>query len=297
VAATGIGPGAGVSTDRPGTGDARVGDADGPDAHGSGDAADVGGSDVSGVRVGDAAEAGGPGADRVIRVVVVDDQELVRTGFRVILDVEDDIEVVGEASDGSAAIDVVSRHRPDVVLMDIQMPLLDGIEATRRLVRDAVDTAVVILTTFLREDYVVDAVRAGASGFLLKNAPAEELLHAVRVAARGDALLSPAVTRQVLARLADDAPDLRAAERLGELTEREVEVLAQVAAGLSNAEIAERLLVGEATVKTHVSRVLTKLGLRDRVQAVVFAYESGLARPGGRPGRSSSPRLPGEPRQ
>jgi DNA-binding NarL/FixJ family response regulator len=244
--------------------------------------------------VGDATGApsapGAPyGPDRPIRVVVVDDQELVRTGFRVILDVEDDIEVVGEASDGSAAIDVVARHRPDVVLMDIQMPLLDGIEATRRLVGDAAETTVVILTTFLREDYIVDAVRAGASGFLLKNAPAEDLLHAVRVAARGDALLSPAVTRQVLARLADDAPDLRAAERLGELTEREVEVLAQVAAGLSNAEIAGRLLVGEATVKTHVSRVLTKLGLRDRVQAVVFAYESGLARPGGRTGSTEPP--------
>jgi DNA-binding NarL/FixJ family response regulator len=216
-----------------------------------------------------------------VRVAIVDDQELVRAGFRLILDAEPDIEVVGEAGDGNAALDVVARHRPDVVLMDIQMPVLDGIEATKRLAEDA--GRVVILTTFERDDYIVDAIRAGASGFLLKNAPPEDLVAAVRIVAGGDALLSPSVTRRVLSRLTDGSPDAGAAARLGELTERETEVLGLVAGGLSNAEIAGRLYLGEATVKTHVSRVLTKLGLRDRVQAVVFAYESGLARPGGGP--------------
>lgn len=216
----------------------------------------------------------------MIRVAIVDDQELVRVGFRLILDAEDDIEVVAEAADGSEAVDVVSRHRPDVVLMDIQMPVLDGIAATRRLA--GTTSRVVILTTFQYDDYIIESVRAGASGFLLKNAPPEELVNAVRVVARGEALLSPAVTRQVLARLSDDAPDPQAAARLAELTERETEVLGLVAAGLSNAEIAERLYLGSATVKTHISHMLTKLALRDRVQAVVFAYESGLARPGSR---------------
>ncbi|HEY8525946.1 MAG TPA: response regulator transcription factor [Acidimicrobiales bacterium] len=214
-----------------------------------------------------------------IRVGIVDDQDLVRAGFRLILEAEPDMEVVGEAGDGNAALDMVARHRPDVVLMDIQMPVLDGIAATERL---AGETRVVILTTFERDDYIVGAVRAGASGFLVKNAPPEELIAAVRVVAEGDALLSPSVTRRVLERLTDGAPDAAAAARLDELTERETEVLRLVAAGLSNAEIAERLHLGEATVKTHLSRVLTKLQLRDRVQAVVFAYESGLARPGSR---------------
>jgi DNA-binding NarL/FixJ family response regulator len=216
----------------------------------------------------------------MIRVAIVDDQELVRVGFRLILDAEDDIEVVAEAADGSRAVDVVNRHRPDVVLMDIQMPVLDGIAATRRLA--GTTSRVVILTTFQYDDYIIESVRAGASGFLLKNAPPEELVNAVRVVARGEALLSPAVTRQVLARLSDDAPDPQAAARLAELTDRETEVLRLVAAGLSNAEIAERLYLGGATVKTHISHMLTKLALRDRVQAVVFAYESGLARPGSR---------------
>jgi DNA-binding NarL/FixJ family response regulator len=228
----------------------------------------------------------------VIRIGIADDQDLVRAGFRLIVDAEPDMEVVGEAGDGNAALDMVARHRPDVVLMDIQMPVLDGIAATRQLADDAEDTddaghttRVVILTTFERDDYIVDAIRAGASGFLLKNAPPEELVAAVRVVARGDALLSPSVTRRVLSRLADGAPEPAAAGQLGVLTERETEVLGLVAGGLSNAEIADRLYLGEATVKTHVSRVLMKLQLRDRVQAVVFAYESGLVRPGRPPRR------------
>ncbi len=217
---------------------------------------------------------------RPVRVAIVDDQQMVRTGFRLILDAEHDIEVVAEASNGSEAIDAVSRTRPDVVLMDIQMPVLDGLEATRRIVA-AGDARVVMLTTFERDDYIIEAVRAGASGFLVKNAPPEHLLAAVRVVAAGDALLSPSVTRRVLTRMAAGTPDPAAAARLDQLTERETEVLALMAGGLSNGEIAARLYLGEATVKTHVSRVLAKLGLRDRVQAVVYAYESGLARPGG----------------
>jgi DNA-binding NarL/FixJ family response regulator len=215
-----------------------------------------------------------------VRVAIVDDQQMVRTGFRLILEAEPGIEVVAEAGDGDEALGAVARSRPDVVLMDIQMPVLDGIEATRRIVA-AGDARVVILTTFERDDYISGAVRAGASGFLVKNAPPEDLLAAVRVVADGDALLSPSVTRRVLARLAAGTPDPAAAAGLGLLTGRETEVLALIAAGLSNGEIATRLYLGEATVKTHVSRVLSKLGLRDRVQAVVYAYESGLARPGG----------------
>lgn len=214
-----------------------------------------------------------------VRVAIVDDQQMVRTGFRLILDAEPDIEVVAEAGDGREAVEVVARARPDVVLMDIQMPVLDGLAATRQIV-EAGDTRVVILTTFERDDYITEAVRAGASGFLVKNAPPEDLLAAVRVVAAGDALLSPSVTRRVLARLAAGSPDPAAAGRLDRLTGRETEVLALVAGGLSNGEIADRLYLGEATVKTHVSRVLTKLDLRDRVQAVVYAYESGLTRPG-----------------
>lgn len=225
----------------------------------------------------------------MIRVGIVDDQELVRAGFRLILDAEDGIEVVGEAADGQDALTMVARTRPDIVLMDIQMPILDGIEATRRLADHPART--VILTTFERDDYIVDAIAAGASGFLVKNAPPEQLVAAVRVVAAGDALLSPSVTRRVLQRVMAGAPDRAAAERLDQLTEREAEVLAEVAAGLSNAEIAARLHLGEATVKTHVSRVLMKLALRDRVQAVVFAYESGLTRPGDR--RSATGRTTG----
>ncbi|MGB3441539.1 MAG: response regulator transcription factor [Actinophytocola sp.] len=221
-----------------------------------------------------------------LRVLLVDDQDLVRAGFRVILGMEDDIEVAGEAGDGLAAVDLTTRLRPDVVLMDVQMPGLDGIEATRRILTGATvdaaeaDVKVVILTTFDREDYLFEALRAGASGFLLKNASPEDLVDAVRVVARGDALLSPEVTRRVVARFSTATPPAPA-HRPPELTDREFEVLVQLARGASNAEIAAELYLGEATVKTHVSRVLTKLGLRDRTHAVVFAYERGIVAPGG----------------
>lgn len=218
-----------------------------------------------------------------VRVVIVDDQKMVRSGFRMIIDSEPDMAVVGEASDGAEAIDVVARTRPHVVLMDIQMPGMDGLVATRRLTTaDQSDDPVriLMLTTFERDDYVLDALRGGASGFLLKNASPEDLVAAVRVVASGDALLSPAVTRGIIERVAEQRarPDLSA--HLARLTERESEVLSLLSAGRSNAEIAAELIVSEATVKTHVSRVLTKLHLRDRVQAVVFAYESGLVVPG-----------------
>ncbi|MFC4857717.1 response regulator [Actinophytocola glycyrrhizae] len=216
-----------------------------------------------------------------LRVLLADDQDLVRAGFRVILGMEDDIEVAGEAGDGLAAVDLAARLRPDVVLMDVQMPGIDGIEATRRILGAATsaEVKVVILTTFDREDYLFEALRAGASGFLLKNASPEDLVDAIRVVARGDALLSPAVTRRVIARFSAAAPPARA-HRPPELTDREFEVLVQLARGASNAEIAAQLYLGEATVKTHVSRVLTKLGLRDRTHAVVFAYEHGIVAPG-----------------
>jgi DNA-binding NarL/FixJ family response regulator len=213
----------------------------------------------------------------VIRVLIVDDQELMRAGFRMILQAQDDIEVVGEAGDGESAITVARTCRPDVVLMDIRMPRLDGVEATRRLTGHRV----IILTTFDHDDYVVAALRAGASGFLLKDAPPEELIRAVRVVAAGDALLAPAVTRRLLDRV---APTLRmdssAASRFHQLTGRERDVLQMVARGQSNSEIATELHIGETTVKTHVSHVLEKLDLRDRVQAVVLAYEAGLVAPG-----------------
>jgi DNA-binding NarL/FixJ family response regulator len=214
-----------------------------------------------------------------LRVVIADDQALMRAGFRMLLEAQGDIEVVAEAADGAEAIAAAERTDPDVVLMDIRMPVMDGVEATRRLP----GRRVVILTTFHLDEYVVDALRAGASGFLLKDAPPEELVRAVRTAAAGNALLSPAVTRRLLdrvvARLPErDAPTPAVLERL---TDREVEVLRLVSQGLSNAEIAERLVVSEATVKTHVSHVLAKLDLRDRVQAVVLAYDVGLVRPPG----------------
>jgi DNA-binding NarL/FixJ family response regulator len=214
----------------------------------------------------------------MLRVLLADDQDLVRAGFRVILGMEDDIEVVGEAGDGLAAVELAERLRPDVVLMDVQMPGIDGLEATRRVLgRDG--TRVVILTTFDREDYLFEALRAGASGFLLKNASPEDLVEAVRIVARGDALLSPAVTRRVIARVSAPAP-AAPPHRPPELTDREFEVLVKLARGASNAEIAKELYLGETTVKTHVSRVLTKLGLRDRTHAVVFAYEKGIVAPG-----------------
>jgi DNA-binding NarL/FixJ family response regulator len=213
-----------------------------------------------------------------IRVLLVDDQAMVRGGFRMILEAEDDIDVVGEAADGSAAIEAVRRLRPDVVLMDIQMAGMDGLEATRRIVEGGeAGPRVVILTTFEIDEYVFRAIRGGASGFLLKNAPPDDLVGAVRAVADGGALLGPSVTRTLIEAFVAAAP-APAFDRggLASLTEREREVLLLVARGLSNAEIADRLVVGEATVKTHVSNILAKLDLRDRVQAVVFAYESGL---------------------
>jgi DNA-binding NarL/FixJ family response regulator len=218
-----------------------------------------------------------------IRVLVVDDEELVRTGLRLILDAEPDIGVVGTASDGRQAVAEVRRLCPDVVLMDIRMPGLDGLEATRRILTEpeVPPCKVVILTTFDVDEHVYEALRAGASGFLLKDVPADQLAHAIRVAAAGEALLAPSVTRRLIAAFArPSAPAPVPVAGLSELTPREVEVLTLLAEGLSNAEIAARLFVGEATVKTHVARILTKLGVRDRVQAVIAAFRSGLVTAG-----------------
>ena len=216
-----------------------------------------------------------------ISVVLADDQAMVRAGLRMILEAEDDLEVVGEASDGEEALAITRQHQPDVVLMDIQMPRMDGLEATRRVGQETtVRSRVVVLTTFERDDYVFEALRAGASGFLLKNAPPEELIQAVRIVAAGDALLSPSITRRVIEDYAQQSTPRRNDAGVDALTERELEVLRLLATGKSNAELAEQLFLGEGTIKTHVSHVLSKLGLRDRVQAVVFAYETGLARPG-----------------
>ena len=218
----------------------------------------------------------------MIRVLLVDDQALMRAGFRMILEAEDDIEVIGEAGDGREGVELAQRLRPDLVLMDIRMPKLDGVEATRRIAGPdaARPVNVLVLTTFDLDDYVYGALRAGASGFLLKDAPPEDLLTAVRVCARGDALLAPAITRRLIQEFAA-RPEVRqptgAAERL---TARELEVLGHIAQGMSNAEIAAELVVSETTVKTHVGRILQKLGLRDRVQAVIFAYEERLVLPG-----------------
>jgi DNA-binding NarL/FixJ family response regulator len=216
-----------------------------------------------------------------IRVVVADDQHVVRAGFSALLDTQPDITVVGSAGDGEEAVRVCREHAPDVVLMDVRMPVMDGIEATRRLTGDGDDgPRVLVLTTFDLDEYVYDALRFGASGFLLKDVAAERLFDAVRVVAAGDALLAPAVTRRLIGEFARLRPRAEPRpERLQELTARETEVLCLVAEGLSNAEIAERLVVSEETVKTHVSRMLMKLGLRDRTQAVVTAYESGLVVP------------------
>jgi DNA-binding NarL/FixJ family response regulator len=217
----------------------------------------------------------------MIRTVVVDDQALVRTGFGMILESEPDVEVVAEGATGRDGVELCRRHRPDVVLMDIRMPDLDGIEATRIIAGDpTVPTKVLILTTFDLDEYVYDAIRAGASGFLLKDTPPDELIAAVRVLAAGEALLAPSVTRRLIEEFAASGSGYRDIDGLGELTERELDVLRLMARGLSNIEIARQLFLGETTIKTHVSRVLTKLGLRDRVQAVVAAYESGLVRPG-----------------
>ena len=218
-----------------------------------------------------------------VRVLIVDDQALVRTGFRMILDAEEDMDVVGEGANGKEAIDEASRLNPDVVLMDVRMPELDGIEATRRLLADGgVDSKVVMLTTFDMDEYVYEALRAGASGFLLKDAPPEQLVEGIRAVCSGDALLAPSVTRRVIEEFVRRPPEAvrTAPPEIEELTPRECEVLKLIARGLSNAEIAKSLVVSETTVKTHVARVLMKMGLRDRVQAVVMAYESGLVQPG-----------------
>jgi len=221
----------------------------------------------------------------VTTVLLVDDQELVRAGFRIILNSEPGLDVVGEAANGTDAIRLARELKPDVICMDVQMPGVDGLQATREIVADPeVEARVLMLTTFDRDDYLFEALSAGASGFLLKTASPENLVEAVQVLARGDALLSPSVTRRVIERFGPAAtPAVVLPERaeLPDLTERETEVLAQIALGRSNAEIAVELYVGEATVKTHVSNVLTKLGVRDRIQAVVFAYEHGFAVRGG----------------
>jgi len=210
----------------------------------------------------------------VIRVVLADDQALVRAGFRMIVESQPDMRVAGEAADGQAAVDLIRRENPDVVLMDIRMPHMDGLEATRRVVGM---TRVVILTTYELDEYVFDALSAGASGFLLKAAPPEDLIRAIRVVASGDALLAPSVTRRLIQEFAKrPEPQARKAKELETLTDREAEVLREVARGLTNAEIAARLHVAETTVKTHVAHLLDKLELRDRVQAVILAYEAGL---------------------
>jgi DNA-binding NarL/FixJ family response regulator len=216
----------------------------------------------------------------VIRILIADDQELVRTGFRVVLDAEPDLEVVGEAADGQTALEASQALEPDVVLMDIRMPNLDGIEATRRLAAGDRSPRVLILTTFDLDDYVYEALRAGASGFLLKDVRASDLCQAVRTVAAGEALLSPAITRRLIESYTRRPPAAAQPAALAELTPRELEVLRLVARGLSNAAIARELVVGDATVKTHVARIFSKLDLHDRAQAVVLAYESGLVQPG-----------------
>jgi DNA-binding NarL/FixJ family response regulator len=218
----------------------------------------------------------------MISVVLVDDQALLRAGFRALIDVEADLEVVGEAGDGEAALDLIRTVRPDVVLMDVRMPKLDGIEATRRITEDAdlADVRVVILTTFELDEYVFDALRNGAAGFLLKDTEPADLLAAIRVVADGDALMSPSITRRLIAEFASRSRPSEAPTILDVLTEREREIVALVGEGLSNGEIADRLVVSPATAKTHVSRAMTKLGVRDRAQLVVLAYETGLVRPG-----------------
>ncbi len=218
-----------------------------------------------------------------IRVLIVDDQPLLRAGFRMILEAERDIEVVGEAADGAAGVAAAAALAPDIVLMDIRMPIMDGVEATRRLAGPGVErpVRVLVLTTFDLDEYIVEALRNGASGFLLKDVPPEQLVDAIRVIADGGALLAPSVTRRLLDAFAHRLPRGAQASGLADLTERELEVLREVAAGKSNAEIAEELVVSETTVKTHVSHILMKLDLRDRVQAVVFAYENGVVQAGG----------------
>lgn len=219
-------------------------------------------------------------------ILLVDDQPMLRLGYRMILDAQPDLTVVGEAEDGLEAIELTERLRPDVVLMDVRMPDLDGVQATQRIVTSGSDAKIIVLTTFDFDEYAYGALRAGASGFLLKDAPPQDMLSAIRAVATGDAVLAPSVTRRLLSQFAHQLPgpdrtDAEVDARVESLTRRERELLVEVARGLSNAEIAERLVLSEATVKTHVGRILGKLGLRDRVQIVVFAYETGLVRPSG----------------
>ena len=216
-----------------------------------------------------------------IRVLIADDQALVRTGFRMVLDTDPNLQVIAEAKDGSEAVVASRRSRPDIVLMDIRMPVMDGLEATRQIVAAKDPPRVLVLTTYDLDEYVFDALLAGASGFLLKDVAPEELLSAIHVIAQGDSLLSPSVTRRLIESFVRDHPSTpQPPPGLDELTARELEILRLVARGLSNAEIAEQLVVSSTTIKTHVGRVLDKLGLRDRVQAVVLAYETGIIRPG-----------------
>ncbi|MFD5279122.1 response regulator [Streptomyces rubrogriseus] len=217
----------------------------------------------------------------MIRVLLVDDQPLIRSGFRALLDLEDDIEVVAEAGDGSAGLALIKEHLPDVALIDIRMPLVDGIEATRRIAADPAlaQVHVVILSNYGMEEYVLDALRAGAAGFLVKDIVPEDLLHAVRVAARGDALLAPSITRRLIHRYVTQPPPTSKATGLDELTRREREAVALVAQGLSNDEVADHMVISPLTAKTHINRAMTKLRTRDRAQLVVLAYESGLVTP------------------
>ncbi|REE99984.1 response regulator [Thermomonospora umbrina] len=217
----------------------------------------------------------------MIRVLLVDDQPLIRSGFRALLGIEDDIEVVAEAADGAEGLALVREHRPDVVLIDIQMPVVDGIEATRRIAADPelARVHVVILTNYGMDEYVLEALRAGAAGFLVKDIVAEDLLHAVRVAARGDALLAPSITRRLIDRYVTQTPPIGTGPGLDELTGREREAVALVARGLSNDEIARHMVISPLTAKTHINRAMTKLHARDRAQLVVLAYESGLVVP------------------
>ncbi|MET0864237.1 MAG: response regulator transcription factor [Nakamurella sp.] len=218
----------------------------------------------------------------LIRVLVADDQELLRSAVRMIVQSQDDMEIVGEAANGLAAVQLAASARPDVVVMDVRMPVLDGVEATRRIVTAGPTPKVLVLTTFDLDEHAFGALQAGASGFLLKDAPGERIVDAIRAVAAGDAVISPSTTRRLLDHVASRlAPTPASTDALGSLTDRERDVFRQLAAGASNAEIAGRLFLSETTVKTHVGHILSKLGLRDRVQAVVFAYESGIVRPGG----------------
>jgi len=230
-----------------------------------------------------------------IRVLLVDDQSLLRLGFRMALETQQDIEVIGEAGDGAQAVAMTRTLHPDVVLMDVRMPVMDGLQATRQIVAAGLAARILVLTTFNLDEYVYAALRAGASGFLLKNVPPTDLFNGIRAVAAGDAVVAPSATRRLIDALAGHLPDPSTGrspvdERMHQLTDREREVLIEVARGRSNAEIAERLTVAEGTVKTHVGRILTKLDLRDRVQVVVFAYETGLIRPGqDKPGPTTQP--------